>query len=89
MRERLAPYKTPKSVVFVDSIGRAPSGKVDYKALKARAREALGACEVESRSLAGARSEMRGRESASRGCGHAAACALSDRPAGPTAALAG
>jgi len=42
VRERLAPYKAPKSVLFVDSIGRAPSGKVDYKALKARAREALG-----------------------------------------------
>ncbi|HME72078.1 MAG TPA: acyl-CoA synthetase [Myxococcota bacterium] len=41
VRERLAPYKAPKSVLFVDSIGRAPSGKVDYKALKARAREAL------------------------------------------------
>ncbi len=37
VRERLAAYKTPKTVLFVDSIGRAPSGKVDYKALKARA----------------------------------------------------
>jgi len=42
VRERLAPYKAPKSVVFVESLCRAPSGKVDYKALKARAREALG-----------------------------------------------
>jgi fatty-acyl-CoA synthase len=42
VRERLAAYKAPKSVLFVDSIGRAPSGKVDYKALRARAREALG-----------------------------------------------
>jgi fatty-acyl-CoA synthase len=42
VRARLAPYKTPKRVLFVDSIGRAPSGKVDYKMLKARAREALG-----------------------------------------------
>jgi fatty-acyl-CoA synthase len=41
VRERLAPYKAPKSVLFVDSLGRSPSGKVDYKALKARAHEAL------------------------------------------------
>jgi len=41
VRDRLAPYKAPKSVLFVDSIGRAPSGKVDYKALRERAREAL------------------------------------------------
>ena len=37
VREHLAGYKTPKRVIFVASIGRAPSGKVDYKALKARA----------------------------------------------------
>jgi len=42
VRERLAGYKTPKHVLFVDSIGRAPSGKVDYKVLKARAKERLG-----------------------------------------------
>lgn len=34
VREHLAGYKTPKRVIFVPSIGRAPSGKVDYKALK-------------------------------------------------------
>ena len=42
VRGRLAAYKTPKTVLFVDTIGRAPSGKVDYKALRARAVEALG-----------------------------------------------
>jgi fatty-acyl-CoA synthase len=41
VREKLAAYKTPKSVLFVDAIGRAPNGKADYKALKARAREML------------------------------------------------
>jgi 3-oxocholest-4-en-26-oate---CoA ligase len=30
-RERLAAYKVPRQVRFVDSIGRSPSGKVDYK----------------------------------------------------------
>jgi len=43
VRERLADYKAPKRVLFVDTIGRAPSGKVDYKALKARALETVGA----------------------------------------------
>jgi fatty-acyl-CoA synthase len=35
VKERLAHYKAPKRVLFVDSIGRSPSGKADYK----RARE--------------------------------------------------
>jgi acyl-CoA synthetase (AMP-forming)/AMP-acid ligase II len=30
VRSRLAAYKAPRHVRFVDSIGRAPSGKVDY-----------------------------------------------------------
>ena len=29
-KTRLASYKAPRSVRFVDSIGRAPTGKVDY-----------------------------------------------------------
>ena len=37
VRERLAGYKAPKRILFVDSVGRAPSGKVDYKAARARA----------------------------------------------------
>jgi 3-oxocholest-4-en-26-oate---CoA ligase len=39
---RLAKYKTPRHVVLVDSIGRSPAGKVDYKNLTAIARESLG-----------------------------------------------
>jgi acyl-CoA synthetase (AMP-forming)/AMP-acid ligase II len=39
----LAGYKAPRDLVLVDSIGRAPNGKVDYKAIKDRAIAALGA----------------------------------------------
>jgi 3-oxocholest-4-en-26-oate---CoA ligase len=39
VRGRLARYKAPRSVVVVDSIGRSPAGKVDYKGVKARALE--------------------------------------------------
>ena len=42
VKERLAGYKAPRDVVLVPSIGRAPSGKVDYKALRAHARNELG-----------------------------------------------
>ena len=38
----LAGYKAPRELVVVDSIGRAPNGKVDYKAVKERALAALG-----------------------------------------------
>ena len=37
VREHLAAYKSPKRLVWIDSIGRAANGKVDYKALKERA----------------------------------------------------
>ncbi len=37
VREQLAAYKAPRELVVVDSIGRAPNGKVDYKAIKERA----------------------------------------------------
>jgi acyl-CoA synthetase (AMP-forming)/AMP-acid ligase II len=40
VRSKLAAYKAPKHVVTVDSIGRAPNGKVDYKRLKAYATDA-------------------------------------------------
>ncbi|HET6970389.1 MAG TPA: acyl-CoA synthetase [Phenylobacterium sp.] len=40
---QLAGYKAPRELVVVDSIGRAPNGKVDYKAIKERALAALGA----------------------------------------------
>jgi fatty-acyl-CoA synthase len=42
VKERLASYKAPKHMVVVDTIGRAPNGKVDYKRLKAHAQEVLG-----------------------------------------------
>lgn len=38
----LAPYKAPRHLVVVDTIGRAVNGKVDYKGLTARAREVVG-----------------------------------------------
>jgi acyl-CoA synthetase (AMP-forming)/AMP-acid ligase II len=41
VRQTLAGYKAPRDLVLVDSIGRAPNGKVDYKAVKDRAIAAL------------------------------------------------
>jgi 3-oxocholest-4-en-26-oate---CoA ligase len=37
VRSKLAAYKAPKHVFLIDTIGRAPNGKVDYKRLKAYA----------------------------------------------------
>jgi 3-oxocholest-4-en-26-oate---CoA ligase len=37
VKAHLARYKAPKRVVTVDSVGRAVNGKLDYRALKARA----------------------------------------------------
>ena len=34
VRSRLAGYKVPRTVRFVDTIGRSPAGKVDYKRLR-------------------------------------------------------
>jgi len=42
VRATLAGYKAPRDLVLVESIGRAPNGKVDYKAVKDRAIAALG-----------------------------------------------
>ena len=39
MKAALAAYKAPRHLVLVDTIGRAPNGKVDYKRLKALAAE--------------------------------------------------
>lgn len=39
VKSRLAAYKAPKRVLQVDTIGRAPNGKVDYKRLRAEAIE--------------------------------------------------
>ncbi|MDB5423013.1 MAG: CoA synthetase, long-chain fatty acid:CoA ligase [Phenylobacterium sp.] len=41
VRSSLAGYKAPRDLVLVESIGRAPNGKVDYKAIKERAIAAL------------------------------------------------
>ena len=41
VKSHLAGYKAPRDVVQVESIKRAPSGKVDYATLKALARERL------------------------------------------------
>lgn len=41
VKSKLAGYKAPRAVLVVDSIGRAPSGKVDYKGLRAIAMERL------------------------------------------------
>ncbi|HZO09958.1 MAG TPA: acyl-CoA synthetase, partial [Myxococcota bacterium] len=46
VKQRLAAYKTPKAIVLAASVGRAPSGKVDYKAAKKRVQEALAAGEA-------------------------------------------
>jgi acyl-CoA synthetase (AMP-forming)/AMP-acid ligase II len=37
VKSRLAAYKAPKRVLSVDTIGRAPNGKVDYKRIKGEA----------------------------------------------------
>ena len=42
VKRTLAPYKAPRHVVVVDTIGRAPNGKVDYKRLKQLAADQLG-----------------------------------------------
>jgi fatty-acyl-CoA synthase len=41
VRASLAGYKAPRELVVVESIGRAPNGKVDYKAIKDLALRAL------------------------------------------------
>jgi fatty-acyl-CoA synthase len=41
VRERLAAYKAPRRVLTVDTIGRAPNGKVDYKRLREHATAAM------------------------------------------------
>ena len=42
MRTKLAAYKAPKHVFTIDTIGRAPNGKVDYKRMKAYASDSRG-----------------------------------------------
>jgi fatty-acyl-CoA synthase len=42
VKAKLAAYKAPKRVLEIDTIGRAPNGKVDYKRLTGWAAEQLG-----------------------------------------------
>ena len=42
VKSRLASFKAPKHVLEVDTIGRGPNGKVDYKRLKVYAADKLG-----------------------------------------------
>jgi 3-oxocholest-4-en-26-oate---CoA ligase len=41
VKNDLAGYKAPKSVIFVDQVPRAPNGKADYRAAKQRAEATL------------------------------------------------
>ena len=41
VRARLAGYKAPRHVLFVDSVARGPNGKLDYAVLRRRARAEL------------------------------------------------
>ena len=41
VRSSLAGYKAPKRIIAVDTIGRAPNGKVDYKRIKSEAAQAI------------------------------------------------
>ena len=45
VKEHLAHYKAPRRVVTIDTIGRAPNAKVDYRRMTAYARDALGIAE--------------------------------------------
>ena len=42
VKSRLASFKAPKRVVPIDTIGRGPNGKVDYKRMKGYAADQLG-----------------------------------------------
>jgi 3-oxocholest-4-en-26-oate---CoA ligase len=43
VKSRLAAFKAPKHVLSVDTVGRAPNGKVDYAASRRRAVDAVAA----------------------------------------------
>ncbi|MBX3315012.1 MAG: acyl-CoA synthetase [Actinobacteria bacterium] len=42
VKEHLASFKAPKRVLAIDTVGRAPNGKVDYKRLRTYAEDTLG-----------------------------------------------
>ena len=41
VKNDLAGYKAPKSVIFVDQVPRAPNGKADYRRAKEHAQAAI------------------------------------------------
>ena len=41
VKTKLAAFKAPKRVLLIDTVGRAPNGKVDYKRMKREATEAV------------------------------------------------
>ena len=43
VKAHLAHYKAPRHVLFVDTVGRSPSGKLDYKRLRDDAIATVGA----------------------------------------------
>jgi fatty-acyl-CoA synthase len=43
VKANLSAYKAPKRVIFVDSLGRSPAGKLDYPGLKEKAVAEVGA----------------------------------------------
>ena len=43
VKANLASYKAPKRVLFVDSLGRSPAGKLDYPGLREKALAEAGA----------------------------------------------
>jgi 3-oxocholest-4-en-26-oate---CoA ligase len=42
VKQRIAAFKAPKHVLLVDTVGRAPNGKVDYKRCRAEAADRVG-----------------------------------------------
>jgi acyl-CoA synthetase (AMP-forming)/AMP-acid ligase II len=42
VKAHLAAYKAPRQIVEIDTIGRAPNAKVDYKRMTAYALDTLG-----------------------------------------------
>ena len=52
VKGQLAIYKAPRHVLVVDSVARAPNGKLDYKAVKERALAAFGRASGEIQGVA-------------------------------------
>jgi fatty-acyl-CoA synthase len=48
VKSRLAAFKAPRHVVVVESIGRAPNGKVDHRRLREVAAAAVGTADTRS-----------------------------------------